>query len=106
MREDVFGVTEGIVLRYFPDYNPLGPNDIPIVIGLAIAEDWQKASEKLVISDPHEVLSILNLEGEYGQFIFNEIQNNKVSIAKMLSELAALVKDFYNANEWICILGI
>lgn len=106
VNEDVFGFIEGIICNYYPNYNPMGPNDIPKELGLKIADAWDSASSKLLMSDPKEVLSILNLDGEYGEFMFEEIKLNKILIAKMLGELSTLLRDYYNSTEWICILGI
>lgn len=106
VREDVFGVTEGIIYNHYPNYNSMGINDIPKALGLEIAASWEKAASELLTADSNNVLPILFLEGEYGEFMFEDIMANKVTISKMLGELAIILRDFYETNDLISILGI
>jgi hypothetical protein len=106
VEEEAFGITEGIILKYFPDFDHFKPNEIPKIIGLEIAEAWNNAASQLLTSDSNELLSILNLEGKYGQFMFEKIQANIHPIANMFNELSTLLSVYYSANEWICVLGI
>ncbi|NWG29661.1 MAG: hypothetical protein HXY48_14185 [Ignavibacteriaceae bacterium] len=106
VEEEAFGITEGIILKYYPDFDHFKPNEIPKITGLEIAEAWNNAASQLLKSDSNELLSILNLEGEYGQFMFEKIQANILPIANMLKELSTLFRDYYAANEWVSVLGI
>ena len=104
--EEAFGVAAGVLLKHFPDYNPFGPNDFPMEVGLAIAEEWEKTSEKIENLEISEVLKILNLAGPYGEFKKEEIQSHNKEIAIMLRELSVLFNNIYEKHSWLCVLGI
>ncbi len=104
--EDAFGVAEGIVMKYFKDYDHFGMNDIPKEIGISISSEWLKAASALNDASEEKYQELLNLDVVYRNYMAAEISENKQSIIKMLNELAQSFEQFYQTEDWVCILGV
>lgn len=104
--EDAFGVAEGIVMKYFKEYDHFGMNDIPKEIGISISSEWLKAASALNDASEEKYQELLNLDVVYRNYMAAEISENKQSIIKMLNELAQSFEQFYQTEDWVCILGV
>jgi hypothetical protein len=104
--EDAFGMAEGIILTHFPEYDHMSMNDIPKHAGLAIADEWCQAAASLSKMNAPEAASILNVGTVYGRSVEDELRRNHDAIARMLRELAAELRLFYQGSDWVHILGV
>ena len=104
--EDAFGMAEGIVLKHFKDYDHFEMNDIPKNVGKLIAADWKKAASSLESADQSEYQALLNLDAVYRTHMAAEVSENKDSIIALLNELARSFEQYYENEEWVCILGM
>ncbi|HHJ20967.1 MAG TPA: hypothetical protein ENJ84_14250 [Gammaproteobacteria bacterium] len=104
--EDAFGMAEGIVMKYFKEYDHFGMNDIPKEIGVSISSEWIKAASALKDACEEKYQELLNLDVIYRNYMAAEISGNKQSIIKMLIELAQSFEQFYQTEDWVCILGV
>ena len=86
--EDAFGMAEGIVMKYFKEYDHFGMNDIPKEIGISISSEWLKAASNLNDASEEECQELLNLDAVYRNYMAAEVSENKQSIIEMLNELA------------------
>ncbi len=104
--EDAFSMAEGIVIKYFKDYDHFGMNDIPKEIGISISSEWFKAASTLNYTSEEKYQELLNLDAVYRNNMATEVSENKQSIIKMLNELAQSFEQFYQTEDWVCILGV
>jgi hypothetical protein len=104
--EDAFNIAEGIIIKYFANYDHFSMNDIPYEIGLKIINGWRNVAQNLNELNPEEACQILNLSGPYWDRLDNEIASHREDIIEMLNILANKCEEFYTNNKWICILGI
>ncbi len=104
--EDAFSMAEGIVMKYFKDYDHFGMNDIPKEIGISISSEWFKAASTLNYTSEEKYQELLNLDAVYRNNMATEVSENKQSIIKMLNELAQSFEQFYQTEDWVCILGV
>ncbi len=104
--EDAFGMAEGIVMKSFKEYDHFGMNDIPKEIGVSISSEWIKAASALNDACEEKYQELLNLDVIYRNYMAAEISGNKQSIIKMLIELAQSFEQFYQTEDWVCILGV
>jgi len=100
-----FTLAEGIIMKHYSDYDHYGTNDIPKEVGMIITGEWREVSNQLNKMSNEQVRTVLNL-GSYGRLIDDEIALHKTEIIRMLSELADKIDEFYDKNNWVCILGI
>jgi hypothetical protein len=106
VREDAFGVAEGILARHLPEYDHFGMNDIPREVGLAVAADWREVAGRLPTASAAEVQLALNLGASYRQRLDEEVAARRVVIADLLRSLAEGFERFYRESEWVCVLGM
>lgn len=104
--EDAFGVAEGILRKHLPGYDHFAMNDMPREIGRKVTEDWRHVARRLNSMSPEEAHGALNLSASYRARLNAEIVPHKTEIASMLIELADACDDFYDREEWVCILGM
>lgn len=105
--EDAFATAEGLVVRYFPDYDHFSMNDIQKGVGLKITGAWRDASTKLnFVRDSSETAELLNIKESYRNHLEPIAFSDRERIAVMLSQLADECESFYKSDEWICMLGM
>ncbi len=104
--EDAFGMAEGIVMKYFKDYDHFGMNDIPKEVGTLISSEWFRVATLLETANPYEYQELLNLDSVYRTYIETEVSENKEPITMLLLKLSNSFKQFYTSEDWVCILGM
>ncbi len=104
--EGSFYMAEGIIMKYFKDYNHFGMNDIPKEVGISISSEWRKVASALDNAPKEKYQELLNLKDTSRNDMLTEVLENKESIKKMLNELAYSFEQFYQTANWVCILGI
>lgn len=104
--EDAFGMAEGILTKHFPDYDHFSMNDLPKDVGLEIAKEWYEVAVHLPHMGVDEAQSALNILSTFGSRLEQEVMLYKAEISGMLKELSCAVEEFYEKDEWVCILGI
>jgi hypothetical protein len=106
IKEDSFGIAEGIVMKHFKDYDHYGMNDIPKDIGDIIATEWANVASALNETSGEECMELLNLDIVYRASMQKEVAENKEQIINLLMELANAFQQYYRKEEWVCILGM
>lgn len=106
IREDAFSVSEGIVLKYFPDYDHYGTNDIPRMPGLAIASELRSAAQSLKSASAVEVSRLLALPSWQSTGLDSELAAHRSQMRAMLDEIASALEQAYRAGGYACILGM
>lgn len=106
VREDAFGMAEGILAVHFPAYDHFSMNDVPKEVGLKVIEAWKRAACALPSANPAEATALLQLDASYCTGLETEIADDRAAIASMLKELAAECRSFYEAEDWVCVLGM
>ena len=101
-----FNVAEGIVAKFFKEYDCYGINNIPKETGITILSQWRKAAEAIDKTKKQKYYTLLNLSAVNNAVLTEEIFKNKEAIKKMLNELADEVEKFYKNSNWINILGL
>ncbi len=104
--EDAFGVAEGIVMKYFNDYTHFGFNNLPKEIGTLLLAKWREVALGLKTANEDEYLELLNLDVVYRANLTTEVAKNKESIIELFIDMANAFEQFYEADEWVCILGV
>jgi hypothetical protein len=104
--EDAFGMAEGILSKYFPEYDHFATNEIPKSVGLTIIANWEQVASLLPQSNVTEAAEALNLVASYRSGLEDEIAKHSASICVMLRELSLSCRRFYQTSEWICVIGM
>lgn len=106
IREDAFGIAEGIVTKHFPGYSHFGTNDISMDVGRAVIAEWRDVAGRLIAMSIEQVCDALHLEAAYRSYDVAEIDSHRSEIARMLNQLADGCEEFYEREEWVCVLGV
>ena len=108
IREEKFGVmAEGIIINHLPEYDHFNWNNIPKDVGRKITTEWRNVSDQLNHMTIDNVQSSLNMPTWYGRGrLEKEFVAHKAEIIEMLRELAERCDEFYDREDWICILGV
>lgn len=104
--EDAFGMAEGIVAKHVPGYDHFSMTDIPKEVGHRVIAEWRDAAARLTEMTVEEAHKTLNLQASYRARLDSEIQLHRTEIADMLRILAETCSQFYEQDEWICVLGM
>lgn len=83
VREDAFGLAEGIVTKHFPEYDHLSMNDMPKIVGRKIAAEWREVAPRIAGMTAAEVRSALNLPDWYAELEI-ELTSSQSEITNML----------------------
>lgn len=103
--EDDFLPAEGIVRKYFEDYDHYGMNNIPIADAKLIAGTWAAAAVILPSIEIDCIRDTLHLFNTSDAVIL-EIAEHRIGISRMLKELAHECMCFINEKGTFCILGL
>jgi len=106
VREDAFGVAEGIVTKHFPGYSHFGTNDVSVDVGRAVIAEWRDVAGRLATMNIEQVCDALHLDAAYRDYDIAEIDSHRSEIARMLIDLADRCEAFYEQEEWVCVLGV
>lgn len=104
--EDAFGMAEGIVRKHSPEYDHFSMNDIPRTAGQKVITEWRDVAGKIKNMNPDEIRAALNLNASYRDYLEAQVLSHSDEIVYMLSELAERCDDFYERENWVCILGM
>jgi len=104
--EDAFGMTEGIIMRHFSGYDHFATNDIPREVGLKIVHDWNTVASEMESLDTRTIHARLHLGDAYRDFLESEMSENKAAIQLLLTQLSKEVAEYYENNDYACVLGI
>ena len=104
--EDAFGMAEGIVAKHVPKYDHFSMTDMPKEVGRKVIAEWREAADRLPAMTVEEAQAALNLQASYRERLDSELQSHRADVASMLRDLADACNEFYEREEWICILGI
>lgn len=104
--EDAFGMAEGILAKYLPEYDHFGMNDVAKEVGLQVISEWRRVADVLGSLGLEEACRALNLEASYHGGFEDDVAADRGPIAALLRELADECERFYRQGEWICILGV
>jgi hypothetical protein len=106
VRDDAFGVAEGIVERHFPNYGHIYMNDIPQAVARKIIADWRAVADRLPNLDRSTIQRDMNLSAARFADLPNEIESDRLEVAGFLRSLADECENFLRQNDWMCILGM
>lgn len=104
--EDAFGMAEGILMKHLPDYDHFSMNDIPKIIGHKVIKEWRRVAEHMDMMNIGQIQRALNIEAVFHEDLEDEIVIHRTDIAGMLTELANTCDEFYEQQDWVCILGV
>lgn len=104
--EDAFGMAEGIVAKHVPTYDHFSMNDIPKDVGHRLIAELRDAADRLPAMSIEEAYTVLNLQPVYRERLGSELESHRAEIAQMLRDLADACSQFYEREEWVCILGL
>ncbi|MBK8246672.1 MAG: hypothetical protein IPK85_04640 [Gemmatimonadetes bacterium] len=104
--EDAFGMAEGILARYLPEYDHFGMNDVPRSVGLAVAAEWRRVAEALPSMTADEASDALHLVATFSTRMDDEVYEHRGEVADLLLELADAFERFYALEDWVCVLGM
>jgi len=104
--EQSFIFIEGIIEKYFPEYDHYDMNNIPKGAIEKIIKNLEDVSENIPEMDYQEIENALGLKNSFGSKHESEIMENKEDIRKFIKNVYLDLKlHTINADE-ICILGI
>ena len=104
--EDAFGMAEGILAKYVPNYDHFSMTDIPKEVGRNVVIEWRNVADRLGRLSAAEASAALNLAASYRDGLEDDVTVHKAEIANMLRELADACSEFYDRHDWVCILGM
>lgn len=104
--EDAFGMAEGILVKHLPSYDHFGMNDLPKDIGRKVTAEWREVAGRLSSMSADQVHAALNLGASYRTRLDAEIIPHRAEIASMLREIADGCDEFYEQEDFVCILGM
>ena len=106
IEEEEFLVAEGIIGKHFAEFDHFGPNDLPKDLGRTISAEWRTIASQLPQLNGRDIIEALSLNGTLMLARADLVAANGTDIARMLIELADACDQFYEREDWICILGL
>lgn len=106
VRDDAFGVAEGIVVRHFPSYDHLGMNDLPRDVAAKIISEWRDIADRLPFLKRKDIQTEMYLIASCFVGLDAEVESHRPEVASFLKALASVCEGFTKQSDWICILGI